>query len=78
MTTDHPDTYIISGDGLVTALEAQSSRAVVQRGSTVIAERMFRSSGEHDVFAEIYPIFYSFFGAHCYTLKLSMAFGVSG
>lgn len=78
MTADHPNTEIISGNCLVAALETESSVAIVQRGSPIVAEGMDGPSGKHYIFAEVDPIFFSFLGAHCYTLKLSIAFRVSG
>ena len=73
----HPHTEIISGNGLIATLKTQSSEAVIQSCSAIIAERVDGASGEHDIFVEIDPNSFSFCGAHCYTLKLSMACKVS-
>ncbi len=77
MSADHAQTEIVSGHGLVAALETQASEAVIQGRSSVVAERMERPSGEHDVFVEIDPELFSLVETHFYTLKLSMACSVS-
>ena len=73
----HPHTKIIAGNGLIAALKTQSTEAVIQGSSAIVAERMDGASGEHDVLIEIDSHIFSFCGAHCYTLKLSRACKVS-
>lgn len=73
----HPHAEIVSRNGLVATLKTKSAEAVIQCSTTIVAERVDGSSGEHDVFFEIDPNSISFFGAHCYILKLSMACNVS-
>ena len=52
MPANHPHTEIVARKGLVTALKAQPPQTVIQRRCAVIAERMFRSPGKHNVFGK--------------------------
>ena len=77
VTAYHPNTEIIAGNGLIATLKTQSSEAVIQGCSAIVAERVDGPPGEHDVFVEVDPNGFSIFGVHCYTLKLSRACRVS-
>jgi hypothetical protein len=74
---NHTYAEVVAGNSPVAARETESSEAVIQGCSAIVAERMDGPSGKHDVLTEIDPIIFSLFGAHGYTRKLSMACRVS-